>query len=153
MNARAWLVSRFDAVTSTARVSRAAPVLVSVVFLALYAATPVEVHRFDALSDMLAAQSTAPRFDPHHLLYTRLARLFPAHGDVDRLIVAMQSALRALLVAWIVLYVPFIVWWEPDNTVHWQFALLPLIAIVMWTAELIAPRSRIALGTPRRWSC
>src|SRR5207253_164169 len=75
----------------TTGASRATAVLTGVAFLALYGATRVEVHRFDALSYMLAAQSGSSRFDPHHLLFTRLAWLFQSDGDTDRLIVAMQG--------------------------------------------------------------
>lgn len=71
--------------------ARVAPTLVTCAFLALYAVTRVAVHRFDAVSYMLAAQSAAPRFDPHHLLYTRLAWLVGAETGTDRLVVAMQA--------------------------------------------------------------
>lgn len=72
------------------RGERALPVLAALAFFALYASTRVEVHRFDAAAYMLAAQTPAPEFDPHHLLYTRLAWLVRGLAGPERFMRVMQ---------------------------------------------------------------
>jgi hypothetical protein len=52
----------------------------------------------------------------------------------------------ALLVVGPALYVPFIVWSAPFHTVNWQFVLIPLIALVVWTAARGARRWPSALA-------
>src|SRR5204863_153387 len=36
-----------------------------------------------------------------------------------------DRAVVALLATCLVPYVPFVIWWRPDHTVHWQLVLIP----------------------------
>jgi hypothetical protein len=75
----------------------AASAAVGLGFLMLYGATLTAVHRFDAVSYVLAATHPSPAawFNPHHLLYVWLIRAVGRLVGFEHVVVAMQ-ALSAL---------------------------------------------------------
>jgi hypothetical protein len=67
--------------------------VVGVAFLILYGSTFIAVHRFDAVSSVLAARSADPhaRFNPHHLLYVSLVGGVGRLVGPDRVVPALQA--------------------------------------------------------------
>lgn len=101
-----------------------APILVSLAFFALYAMTPVAVHRFDAVGYMAETQGPAPHFPPYHLLYVWLAQRVRDLVGPSRVVTAMQILSMACAAAALGLYCtllhdvlrPARVWWAVLGT-------------------------------------
>jgi hypothetical protein len=80
--------------------------VVGVAFLILYGSTFLAVHRFDAVSYVLAAKSPDPqaRFNPHHLLYVSLVRGVGRLVGLDHVVPALQALSAVAAAASLALY-------------------------------------------------